>query len=132
MIGIGVALIIFCLTGIAFDFRYSGNFRLENYQYTKMVIGCALVGMGFGIPSIVYRQDNIPMPIRILIHMGTGCVIYTIVSSAVGWISKTESVSLGILAAAVQFGAAFIIWFLFMRYYHAEAKRMNERVQELK
>ncbi len=132
MIGIGIAMVIFCIEGISFDIRYNGNFSLENYQFTKMVIGCVLVGMGFGIPSIVYRKDNIPMPVRVLIHMGTGCVVYTMVAYAVGWIGRASSISHGIFAAAIQFGIAFIIWFLFMRYYRAEAKKLNDKIQAMK
>lgn len=132
MIGIGIAMVIFCLEGIAFDARYHGSFRLENYQFTKMVISCVLVGMGFGTPTIVYRKDSVPMPIRILIHMGIGCVVYTIVAYAVGWIGSAATIGQGILAAAIQLGIAFIIWFLFMRYYRAEAKRMNDRLQKMK
>ena len=37
---IGMAMTIFCLAGIVFDIGFKGNFALENYQFTKMVIGC--------------------------------------------------------------------------------------------
>ena len=132
MIGIGIAMVIFCIEGISFDIRYNGNFSLENYQFTKMVIGCVLVGMGFGIPSIVYRKDNIPMPVRVLIHMGTGCVIYTFVAYSVGWIGGSATILQGILNAAIKLGVAFVIWFCFMRYYRLEARKMNDRIQEMK
>ena len=73
VISIGMAMAIFCLVGIVFDIGYKGNFSLENYRFTKMVIGCVLVGLGFGVPTIVYRKENLPMPIRVLIHMGNNC-----------------------------------------------------------
>ena len=40
VISIGMAMAIFCLAGIAFDIEYKGNFSLENYRFTKMVVGC--------------------------------------------------------------------------------------------
>ncbi len=126
---IGMAMTIFCIIGILFDVRYSGNFRMENYQYTKMVIGCVIVGLGFGIPSVIYQKDSLPMPIRVLIHMGTGCVIYTIVAYAVGWIGNTETIGQRILSVLIQFATAFFIWFLFLRYYRKEAKSINEKLQ---
>ena len=58
VISIGMAMAIFCLVGIVFDIGYKGNFSLENYKFTKMVIGCVLVGLGFGVPTIVYRKEN--------------------------------------------------------------------------
>ncbi|MCR5546748.1 MAG: DUF3021 domain-containing protein [Lachnospiraceae bacterium] len=132
VISIGMAMAIFCLVGIAFDIGYKGNFSLENYKFTKMVIGCVLIGIGFGVPTIVYQNESLPMPIRVLIHMGIGCVVYTIVAYSVGWIGESSNVSQGIIIAAFQLAVAFFIWFLFMRYYRAEAKKINDKIQELK
>ena len=132
VISIGMAMAIFCLVGIVFDIGYKGNFSLDNYRFTKMVVGCILIGLGFGVPTIVYRKDSIPMPIRVIIHMGIGYVVYTIVAYAVGWIGGSATILQGIIIAAIQLAVAFIIWFLFMRYYRKEAKKMNDRIQEMK
>lgn len=131
-ISIGMAMTIFCLVGVVFDVGYKGNFSLDDYRFTKMVAGCVLVGLGFGVPTIVYRKDNLPMPIRVIIHMGTGCVVYTIIAYAVGWIGGSATIGQGILIAAIQLAVAFLIWFLFMKHYRAEAKRMNDRIQAMK
>lgn len=117
-ISIGMAMTIFCLVGVVFDVVYKGKFSLDDYRFTKMVAGCVLVGLGFGVPTIVYRKDNIPMPIRVIIHMGIGCVVYTVVAYAVGWIGGSATIGQGIMIAAIQFAIAFLIWFLFMKYYN--------------
>ena len=132
IISIGMALTIFCLAGIVFDIAYGGNFSLEGYRFTKMVIGSAIVGLGFGVPTIVYNSDRLPQPIKVLIHMGTGCVIYTIVAYAVGWFGGSATLIQGLIVAAIQLIVAFIIWFCFMRYYRKEAKQMNEKIQSMK
>ena len=132
VISIGMAMAIFCLVGIVFDIGYKGNFSLDNYRFTKMVIGCVLIGLGFGVPTIVYRKDTLPVPVRAIIHMGTGCVVYTIVAYAVGWIDGSATIGQGILIVAIQLAVAFLIWLLFRRYYRAEAKKMNDRIQEMK
>ncbi len=132
VISIGMAMAIFCLVGIVFDVKFGGNFSLDNYQFTKMVIGCVLIGLGFGVPTIVYNKESLPMPIKVIIHMGIGCVVYTIVAYAVGWIGGTATIVQGIIIAAIQLGVAFIIWFLFMRYYRNEAKKMNDKIQAMK
>ena len=72
---IGIALTVFCITGMVFDIAYDGNFSLDNYQFSKMVIGCIIVGLGFGLPAMIYHKDNLPMPFKVIIHMGTGCII---------------------------------------------------------
>ena len=132
VISIGMAMAIFCLAGIVFDIGYKGNFRLDNYRFTKMVIGCVLIGLGFGVPTIVYRKDNLPMPVRVIIHMGIGCTVYTLVAYAVGWIGGSATIRQGIIIAVIQLAVAFVIWFLFMRYYRSEAKKMNDRIQKMK
>ena len=132
VISIGMAMTIFCLVGVVFDVGYKGNFSLDDYRFTKMVAGCVLVGLGFGVPTIVYRKDNLPMPIRVIIHMGIGCVVYTIIAYAVGWIGGSATIGQGILIAAIQLAVAFLISILFMKHYRAEAKRMNDRIQAMK
>ena len=132
IISIGMALTIFCLAGIVFDVAYGGDFSLEGYRFTKMVIGSAIVGLGFGVPTVVYNSDRLPQPIKVLIHMGIGCVIYTIVAYAVGWFGGSATLAQGLIIAAIQLLVAFIIWFCFMRYYRKVAKEMNEKIQSLK
>ena len=131
-ISIGMAMTIFCLIGIVYDIGNKGSFSLMDYGFTKMVIGCVLVGLGFGVPTVVYRKDNLPMPVRVVIHMGIGCVIYTIVAYAVGWIGGSATFIQGIIIAVIQLAIAFVIWFIFMRYYNAEAKKMNDKIQAMK
>ena len=131
-ISIGMAMTIFCIVGVIFDIMYKGQFSLDNYRFTKMILGCLIVGLGFGVPTVIYRKENLPMPIRILVHMGIGCVIYTIVAFAVGWIGGTKNAVQGLLIAAVQILVAFIIWYLFNRYYRKEAEQMNDRIQKMK
>ena len=127
-ISTGIALGIFCFVGMLFDLYYGGNFSLSGYQFTKMVIGCVLVGWGFGVPAAVYRKENLPMPIKIVIHMGTGCVIYTLVACKVGWVDPAAGIWQEIGMIAAQLAAAF----LFLLHYRREAKKMNERIQEMK
>lgn len=132
VISIGLSLAIFCVIGIVFDIGNQGTFSLEGYQFTKMVMGCLIVGLGFGVPSVVYSNDKMPMPIKVLIHMGIGCVIYTAVASAVGWIDISASLAKVILMLGIQLAVAFLIWLGFMIYYRKEANILNRRIQELK
>lgn len=131
-IGIGLSMAIFCLAGLVFDIEYGGHFSLDNYRFTKMVIGCIIIGLGFGVPTVVYRNENLPMPVRVIIHMGIGCAVYTPVAFAVGWMGGAASIWQGVLSAIIHLAVAFGIWFLFMRYYRREAEEMNEKIQKMK
>ena len=99
---IGIALTIFCITGMVFDIAYDGNFSLDNYQFSKMVIGCIIVGLGFGLPTMIYHKDNLP-----------------------------SSILHGIIAAIFQIALAFIIWGGFMLHYRNDVRKMNEKIKEL-
>ena len=132
VISIGMALTIFCLIGVIFDISYGGDFSLSDYSFTKMVTGSVLVGMGFGIPTIVYNKESLPMPIKVIIHMGIGCAVYTAVAFAVGWFGGSTTVVQGLLIAAGQLLLSFIIWFCFMCFYRKEAKKMNDRIRAMK
>lgn len=131
VISIGIAMVFFCFGGMVLDISNGGSFSLENYQFTKMVVGCVLVGLGFGVPSIVYRNDNFPMPIKVVIHMGIGCIVYTMVAFAVGWIGGTTIIQ-NIIIAVIQLAVAFMIWFAFMVYFRNEAKKINDKIQSKK
>ena len=132
VISIGMALAIFSFVGIIFDIAGGGVYSLEDYRYTKMVIASVIVGLGFGIPTLVYKSDKLPTPVKVLIHMGIGCIVYTIAAFSVGWLGGAASVKQGILIACVQLAVAFIIWFCFMRYYRKEADEMNKKISSMK
>lgn len=131
IISIGIAMTIFCFVGVVFDIVYEGNFSLENYQFTKMVIACVVIGLGFGIPSIVYESDKLPFPLKVVIHMGIGITVYTAAAYFAGWFTQSVSLPQGIGIIAIQFMFVFIIWLGFMKHYANEAREMNEKIQKL-
>lgn len=130
VISVGMALTIFCTAGVVVDCIYNGNFVMENYNFSKMVIGAVIVGLGFGIPTIVYQNEKIAMPMQCLIHMGIGCIIYTLVAFNVGWIptEKGTGICLGVITG--QLAVAFLIWLMFFYYYKRMAYEMNKKIKE--
>ena len=52
--GVGLALALFAVFGLVADVANQGVFTLKNYNYTKMVIGAVIVGLGFSVPGIEY------------------------------------------------------------------------------
>lgn len=132
VISIGVALVIFCFGGMVSDISNGGNLNWEDYQFTKMLVGSVIIGLGYGVSSIVYRNDNIPMPIRVVIHMGIGCAIYTMVAFALGWLGQGMTIIQNVCIVVIQLAVAFLIWFGFMVYFRNEAKKMNDIIQAKK
>ena len=132
LISICTATLIFCAVGVVFDVKYGGNFTLDNYRFTKMVLGCVGVGIGFGVPSIIYKNEFLPMPIRTLIHLGIGGAVYLVVAHSVGWIGNDTSLSQGLLIAGIQIIVVLLIWFVFFSHYKKEAALMNKKIHDMK
>lgn len=130
VISIGIALTIFCAVGVIFDFIYGGNFVMENYSFSKMVIGCMLVGLGFGAPTIVYKNDRLALPMQCVIHLGIGCIIYTLVAFNVGWIPAEKGLGFCFGAILGQLAIAVIIWIAFLLYYKKMAEEINRKIKE--
>ncbi len=130
--GIALALCIFAVVCMIFDLVGKGDFNLQNYQMTKMIIGCLICGIGFGAPSVVYNSEKLSYALKVLIHMGVGCVVYTIVAFNVGWLGNGTSLGLKVAIVACQIVMAFIIWFIFKIYYKNQAKKMNDKIREMR
>lgn len=129
--GIGFAAIMFVLTGVIFDCINGGTTALYHYGFTKMALGTLVVGLGFGLPSLVYEREQLSLPVQIMIHMGIGCIVLLLTSWVVGWIPREQGL-LGIAKiAAEQLLIAFGIWFGFYLNQKKLAQKMNQKLSEL-
>lgn len=129
--GIGAALVCFTLGGIIWDTINSGNYTLTNWAYTKMVVGCIIVGTGFSLPALIYYNPTIPYPIKVIIHMGIGCAIFLIIAFTVGWIPVQMETWKCILIVIAELSLSLVLWIIFVVYYKKVAKKMDEKIKDL-
>lgn len=122
-IGVSTAALIFIIIGIVFDQTNQGILPLENYQYTKMAVGSIIVGLGFGLPSMIYEKEEIPYAMQVLFHLGIGCAILLITGYLVGWFTDFVSIF-------VEMGISIFIWIGFDRHYRKEAKKINQQLKK--
>lgn len=99
-----------------------------HYTLTKMVLGAIMIGAGFGVPSLIYRVESVPDPIKVLIHMGVGLTIYLCVAFYEGWLGLTHL----IFSLFIQIGSCFLIYALFVSHYQQEARTFNAALQKKK
>ena len=128
--GIGIACFIYLLSGMIFDYVNHGTLLMENWMFTRQVIGTFLVGIAFSAPTEIYRNDNLPFPLKFLFHMGIGCTVYTIVAFRVGWIPVQLGWWRCLLFVFSGFLAALLIWLAYGYYYWKLAKSMNDKMQK--
>ncbi|MCI6088456.1 MAG: DUF3021 domain-containing protein [Absicoccus porci] len=122
-IGVSIALLIFVIIGIIFDQTHQGFLPLENYQYTKMAVGTIIVGLGFGLPSLIYDKEQIPYSMQVLFHLGIGCAILLITGYMVGWFTN-------LVGAFIEIGMSLVVWIGFAYHYRKEAKQINQQLKK--
>ena len=130
LICIGMACTIFCIIGVIFDQIYKGTFTLENYSFTKMVLGSVGIGLGFGIPSTVYEKDNLSPVMQTLIHMGTGCIVMSVIAFVVGWVPVQAGIGAVIVTILGELALAFMIWGIYYLHMKKVAKELNEKLMQ--
>lgn len=130
-ITIGISAVIFCIIGLIIDLHFHGDFRMNHYGFSKMVLGTLVVGLGFGLPSLIYENDRLPLPLKSLIHMGIGCTIMLITAFATGWIPRHSGSSALIFTILGEIALALLIWFCFYLHNKRLVKRLNEQISKL-
>ena len=127
----GVAAMIFLIVGVIIDCIYHGNIQMTNYAFSKMAIATVVIGLGFGLPAVVYDNEKLSLFTQTIIHMGTGCIIMTVTAFLVGWIPMHRGPLLMIAILLEEIALAFVIWFLFYLQQKKLVKQMNQRVKEI-
>ena len=123
--------IIFIIVGVIIDRIFRGNIQMTNYAFSKMAIATVVIGLGFGLPAIVYDNEKLSLFTQTIIHMGTGCIIMTVTAFLVGWIPMHRGPLLMIAILLEEIALAFVIWFLFYLQQKKLVKQMNQRVKEI-
>ncbi len=125
MEGIYLAAVMFVIVCMIKGFSSGGETMFLAYSGIAVIV----IGAGFGIPSLIYGTE-LPTAIKVLIHMGTGCIVMLATSLIVGWIDVSRGWLPCLLVAAVQIGVAFLLWVLTCVRIRRDARQMNERIAE--
>lgn len=125
-----IACTIFTALGIVFDVITDGAVFLENWSFTEQAVGTVLVGIGFGVPSLIYESDRLPFAFKVVFHMGIGCAIYMMIGLNVGWIPTQFGWGSCLVYIMIELMIAFLIWIGFAVHYRKLAKNMNEKIRQ--
>ena len=104
---------------------------MTNYAFSKMAIATVVIGLGFGIPAIVYDNEKLSLFTQTIIHMGTGCIVMTVTAYLVGCIPMNHGPLLMIAILLEEIAVAFGIWFLFYLQQKKLVKQMNQRISKI-
>ena len=110
----------------------SGDFLagIAQDDFIKYVICSAVIGLGFSVPSLIYRNERISRGLQVIIHLGTGFAIYVPVAFFAGWIPTAYgavAVAVSLLCAVVF---SLLVWLCVALYYRKQAQEINRKIVE--
>ena len=95
-----------------------------------MALGSLGIGLGFGLPSIVYANEKLSRPVQIAIHMVIGCAVMLAIAFLAGWIPRDQGLLPALLAILSMLLTAFIIAALTYRRQKKLAERINRELAQ--
>ena len=130
-VSMGIAAMMFIIVGVIIDCIFHGNMEMKNYAFSKMAIATVVIGLGFGLPAVVYNNEKLSLFTQTIIHMGTGCIVMTVTAYLVGWIPMNHGPLLMIAILLEEIAVAFGIWFLFYLKQKRLVTQMNQRISKI-
>lgn len=131
VLGIGWGFTVFVVY-LTIGVIISGDFLagIAQDDFIKYVICSAVIGLGFSVPSLIYRNERISRGLQVIIHLGTGFAIYVPVAFFAGWIPTAYgaiAVAISLLCAVVF---SLLVWLCFALYYRKQAQEINRKIVE--
>ncbi|MBQ2062220.1 MAG: DUF3021 domain-containing protein [Oscillospiraceae bacterium] len=127
---VAISSFLFLLSSLIADLNMGGIYSTSGYSVTKMALGSLGIGLGFGIPCIIYTNEKISRSVQISVHMVTGCTIMLAIAFLVGWIPTDKGLLLSVLAILSMLLTAFIIAGLSYRRQKKLAERINRELEQ--
>lgn len=109
-----------------------GVLDLGPYGFTKAMIGALIIGLGYGIPTLIYEVKSMSVALKSIIHMCTGVGIMILVFLKFGFTQEGYEFRdiLKILIGPVI--VACLIWYAQYMNYKKVAKLMNDKLKDKK
>lgn len=129
---ISVSLFFTVLGLIGKEQGSGGMLDLGSYGFTKAMIATLLIGLGYGIPSLIYDLKSISIALKSIIYMCTGVGIMILVFLKFGFIQEGYGLGEILKMLIVPVIVAIIIWYANYIHYKKVAKIMNEKLKDKK
>ena len=125
---VAIASFLFLLSSLITDLNMDGAWSTTGYSVAKMALGSLGVGLGFGLPCIVYTFEKLSRPVQISIHMIIGCVVMLVIGFLVGWIPTEKGLVPALLAILTMLLTALVIAVISYRRQKKLAEQINREL----
>ena len=126
---VAISSFLFLLSSLIADLNMGGIYSVSGYSVTKMALGSLGIGLGFGLPCIIYTSEKLSRSVQIAIHMATGCAIMLAIAFPVGWIPTDKGLLPALLAVVSMLLTAFVISVFSYRRQKKLAERINRELE---
>ena len=127
---VAISSFLFLLSSLIDDLNMGGIYSTSGYSVTKMALGSLGIGLGFGIPCIIYTNEKLSRSVQISVHMVIGCTLMLAIAFLVGRIPTDKGLLLSVLAILSMLLTAFIIAGLTYRRQKKLAERINRELEQ--
>jgi len=127
---LAISSFLFLLSSVISDLNMGGVYSASGYSVTKMALGSLGIGLGFGLPCIIYTNEKLSRSVQIVVHMATGCTVMLAIGFLVGWIPTEKGLLPSLLAILAMLLTAFIIAVLTYRRQKKLAERINRELEQ--
>ena len=127
---VAIASFLFLLSSLITDLNMDGAWSTTGYSVAKMALGSLGVGLGFGLPCIVYTFEKLSRPVQISVHMIIGCVVMLVIGFLVGWIPTEKGLVPALLAILTMILTALVIAVFTYRRQKKLAERINRELEQ--
>ncbi len=127
---VAISSFLFLLSSLIADLNMDGIYSASGYAVTKMALSSLGIGLGFGLPCIIYTNERLNRSMQISVHMATGCTVMLAIAFLVGWIPTDKGLLPSLLAILSMLLTAFIIAVLTYRRQKKLAERINRKLEQ--
>ena len=127
---VAISSFLFLLGLLIADINMGGVYSASGYSVTKTALGSLGVGLGFGLPCVIYTSDKLSRFVQVALHMVTGCAFMLAIAFLVGWIPTDKGLLPALLAVLCMLLTAFIIAALSYRRQKQLARKINRELEQ--
>lgn len=129
MLGTAWGCTVNCVVSMIIAFA-QGGLSYTPSEYLTQIICSVIVGIGFVVPTLVYRSERLPQAVKCIIHLGIGFTVYIPTAFFAGWIPTEAGIGVLITTIISILISSFIIYLCMYIYYRNEVRRMNDKIKE--
>jgi peptidoglycan/LPS O-acetylase OafA/YrhL len=127
---VAISSFLFLIGFLIADLNTGGVTSASGYSVTRMALGSLGIGLGFGLPCIIYTSEKLSPSVQIAIHLLTGCAVMLAIAFLAGWIPTEKGLLPSLLAVFTMLLTAFVIAVLTYRRQKKLAERINRELAQ--